>query len=232
MFKFVLFLLLFLCAVVLALVVRSLLFFPIPKGMTLILGAPGSGKTTLASFFCKKFLRCKKNANRNVFSNVPIVGTKKIVPTEDMGKYLIEDGLIVIDEGGIVFNNRHWKKLDNNIIEFAKLYRHYGLTNFIFFSQGLDIDVTFQRLCDRICIVRKSLIPYFIVFRDVKKVITIDDVTHQLIDAYCFRFAPFGTHYVFAPLCWSLFDTYDAPKLPSKQFPIWNNKTLNGGKTE
>lgn len=195
----------------------------IPKGMTLFIGAPGSGKTTLCAYFTKQFKKDKKNKNRSIFCNVPILGTKQLDCATDMGKYLIEDGCVLVDEGGIEFNNRQYKTLDKDVIKFAKLYRHYGITNFLFFSQGLDIDITFVRLCDRICIVRKSYIPFFIFIREVKKYIGIDDISGQLVDKY--EFKKFGFHWVFMPTLWKMFDTYETPYLPSKTFSEWNNKS-------
>jgi len=185
------------------------------------MGAPGSGKTTLAAHFAKVFFKSKKYDDKNIFCNVPILHTKRLDVETDMGKFLVEDGIVIIDEGGIEFNNRNYMNLDKRVIKFAKLYRHYGITSFLFFSQSMDIDVTFTRLCDRICIVSKSLLPYFIKIRTVRKFIGIDDMTHQLVDQY--EFKPLGKHLIFMPTCWKYFDTYETPYLPSKDFLLWNN---------
>ena len=211
----------FLITLLLFLWIRKTFFWDAPKGMTLFIGAPGSGKTTLCAYFVRRFNKKRKNKGRNVYSNVPILKSKKIVPNEDLGRYLVEDGEVIIDEGGIEFNNRKFKTLSPDIIKFAKLYRHYGITNFLFFSQGMDIDITFVRLCDRICLVRKSYLPYFVCVKEVRKFIGIDDLTKQLIDQYEFKFL--GKHLIFAPLCWKMFDTYETPFLPSKSFEEWNN---------
>lgn len=169
----------------------------------------------------KQFNKKRKYKGKQIFCNVPILHSLQFNPTEDMGQFLIEDGVCIVDEGGIEFNNRAYKTLPKSVINFAKLYRHYGITSFLFFSQGMDIDVTFVRLCDRICIVRKSYLPYFICIREVKKYIGIDELTRQLIDAYEFKFI--GRHLVFAPTCWKYFDTYETPPLKAKTFYEWNN---------
>ena len=79
--------------------IKSIFFYPIPEGMTLFIGAPGSGKTTLCAYFAKKFFRSKKYKDKNIYCNVPILHTK-IITRDDMGKFLIEDGIVEIDEGG------------------------------------------------------------------------------------------------------------------------------------
>lgn len=193
----------------------------IPPGMTLFIGAPGSGKTTLAAYFCKRYMR--RHKDKNCFSNVPILGAKRLDCNADLGKVLVEDGMIVVDEGGIEYNNRAYKLLPKTTIQFAKLYRHFGIKHFLFFSQGMDIDITFVRLCDRICIVRKSLLPYFIFIREVRKKVGIDDLTKQLVDQY--EYKPLGFHWVFMPTVWRMFDTYETPFLPSKDWKVWDNKT-------
>lgn len=195
----------------------------IPRGLTVILGVPGSGKTTLAAYFARRARKERAFKKRNVFSNVPIIGTLKIEPRTDFGKYLIEDGMVLVDEAGIEFNNRQFKSLPHNVIEFAKYYRHYGIKAFVFFSQSLDMDVTFQRLADRVMIVKKSVFPYFIATREVRKYIGIDNQTHQLVDQY--EWTPLSRRWVFAPPNWKYFDTYDSPPLEVKQFETWGKTT-------
>lgn len=109
------------------------------------------------------------------------------------------------------------------MIEFAKYYRHYGIKAFVFFSQSLDMDITFQRLADRVMIVKKSVIPYFIAVREVRKYIGIDDQTHQLVDQY--EWTPLSRRWIFAPPNWKYFDTYDSPPLEQKEFEMWGKKT-------
>lgn len=205
-------------------VIKSVFFWDIPTGLVLFLGTPGSGKTSLCAYFSKVFHRRKKYKGMNIYCNVPIIGTLQYNPNEDMGVNDISGGVCLCDESGIFFNNRKFKSLPTTVIEFAKLYRHYGITSFLMFSQGLDIDITFVRLSNKICLVYKSIIPYFICVREVHKYIGIDDISRQLVDNYQYkRFL--GLHLIFAPTCWKYFDTYDCPSLPKKQYIEWANKS-------
>lgn len=203
--------------------IREMFFWDIPTGLVLFIGVPGSGKTSLCAYFSKVFHKRKKYQGQNIYSNVPIIGTLEYNPTDDLGVNSIENGVILCDEGGIVYNNRKFKSLPQSTITFAKLFRHYGISSFLFFSQGMDIDITFVRLSNKICLVYKSLIPGFICVREVVKYIGIDDISKQLIDQFQYK-KSHGLHLIFAPPCWKLFDTYEKPALPEKQFLEWSYK--------
>lgn len=71
---------------------------PYDTGIYLYFGLPRSGKSTYAAKLAKKAL----TAGRAVYSNFPIRGTFQITK-DDIGKYLMEDCLIIIDEAGVDF---------------------------------------------------------------------------------------------------------------------------------
>lgn len=199
--------------------------FACPKGLSLFLGVPGSGKTSLAAYLCSRY-------KGRVFCNVPIQGTFRI-NRNDIGKYDISNGMLCVDEAGIDFNNRFGTRKGSNLsidesqTEWLKLYRHYKIDTFVCFSQRVDIDVTIRGLADRIYILKKLRIPFCVLFIGVKKILTVDkpvgSSTGQIVDAY--RISPSDTHLIFTPPLWKLFDTYDAPSLPTKEFITWGNES-------
>lgn len=192
-----------------------------PSRCSIFYGGPGSGKTTLAAFFARKAIA----SGIDVYSNVPISGCK-ILEKSDIGRYDITDGLVIIDEAGIDYNNRDFK---NNFtsskenqakaLEWWKKHRHEG-AEVLVFSQGFDdMDKKIQGLGSDYYIVRRSLVPGMIVYRRILKRPQIDEHTRQPIDAY--DFAPFSARRVFMRPLWRYFDSFDRMHLPPKEWDIY-----------
>lgn len=178
-------------------------------------GVPGVGKTTVAAYLARNDLKKKKA----VWSNVPIVGAKCLFPEEDIGKYLISNGRVIIDEAGIQYNNRNFKKFSNEATEFFKLHRHYKL-NISVFSQGYnDFDKKIRDLAQRLYILKASILPFFIVSTRIRKKIGINELTKDIVDEY--YLSRFEFKLIFSPPLWKLFSSWDHPSLPEKEWLSW-----------
>lgn len=178
-------------------------------------GVPGSGKTTLASWLAKKAIK----RGINVYSNVPINGTLKLNPKEDLGKYLIEECLVIIDEAGLEHSNREFRTFSKDNRYFYKMHRHYRAKVAVF-SQADDMDIVIRNLAFKFWLVKKSIIPYFTVAKGIHKYIGIDNISHDIKSMYDFDFFIFNK-WVFNPPLWKMFNTYDAKILPEKLFDKW-----------
>lgn len=184
------------------------------NSFSIYFGLPGSGKTTFAAYLSKK--RLKKE--EKVYSNVAIKNTYKIDPIEDVGVYDISDGLLVIDEAGLEYNNRSFKSFPKTALKFFKFHRHYNV-DVVMFSQDLDMDVKLRKLANKIYLVQKSFIPYFVVRRRINRKVGIDPLTKQIIDEYSFAF--FGRKWIFSPKLWKLFNSVEHEELPYKEYEVW-----------
>ena len=192
-------------------------------GIKIYFGVPGSGKTTLAA----KLVHDNLKRGIKTFTNVPIKGGI-LFDSADIGKVDISDGCMVLDEAGIAFNNRKFRTLSQNTIEWLKLHRHYGIREIYVFSQSYDdMDITLRRLADEIYVVKRSLIPCLFSTKRIKVKVGIDDESHQIIDQYYFQFlgikSYFGFHY------WHMFDSWSAPELPVVQwyYSSYGEYTIN-----
>jgi len=178
-------------------------------------GVPGAGKTTIAAALTKKHVRKKIP----VYSNVPITGAYKLEPHLDIGRYMLEKCLIIIDEAGIDYNNRSYKNLSQEEIRYFKYHRHYKASVVIFSQSYDDMDITLRRLAQRYYVVKRSIIPFVVLRKTIGRKVGINETTHDIQDQYFFK--PLGTKRYFAPRYWKYFNTYSHKTLPIKEWGKW-----------
>lgn len=157
----------------------------------------------------------------DVYSNVPITGSYVLDAKKDLGNCMIQNGKVIIDEAGVEFNNRNFKSFSKEAIYFFKYHRHYQLSLDVFSQSFEDMDITIRRLARSFFIVRKSLIPNFIVIRKIIRRVGIDQQTHQIMDQYDFGIPIVDSQWVYCPPLWQLFNTYSKKELPDKEWEQW-----------
>ena len=214
-----------------------------PYSLNIYFGIPGAGKTTLAAYLTKK---ANKQAwpitlaekypsklsdkilaspfwkrRKPVYSNVPITGAYKMDCHKDLGRYMIVNAKGIIDEAGIDYNNRKTKDMSPEEIYFFKYYRHYELDLEVFSQSHEDMDITLRRLASSFYLVKKSLIPGFVVFRRIYRKIGIDRNTHQIIDMYYFMPCGIGSKWIYSRPLWKLFNSFSRKQLPEKEWEVW-----------
>lgn len=226
-----------------AIFVRSFMCPKHPHVLNVYFGVPGSGKTTFAAHLTKWALHesgiirwCRKHDNAlsriilksgyfkrriDVYSNVPITGAYQLNAKDDIGNYMIEDAKIIIDEAGIEYNNRSYKTFPQEAIYFYKYHRHYKTSVDIFSQSFDDMDVTLRRLAQNFYVVRRSLVPFCVVARRIRRKVGVDDTTKQIADLYSMGLPILDTKRIFSPPLWKMFNSYSRKELPHKDFPLW-----------
>lgn len=196
-----------------------------PSSLTILYGAPGSGKSTLLSWFAAWY----QASGIPVYSNVPIRGCMQIT-TDMLGTYDISNGLLLIDEAGIEYNSRDYasafskKSGQAKQLDFYKRHRHYGV-EIIIASQGFDdMDKKLRTLATSMYIVRRSLIPWCIVRKAIRKRPGIDNNTHKPDDLY--DFVPLSAKRIWAPSVWSMFDSFDVEQLPARLLHVYGEDDI------
>lgn len=222
---------------------RSFLCPQHPHVLNVYFGVPGSGKTTFAAYLTKWALHenalirfCRKHQNPvtrvilnsrylkrriDVYSNVPITGAYQLDAKTDIGHYMIENAKVIIDEAGIEYNNRSYKSFPPESIYFYKYHRHYKVSVDVFSQSYEDMDVTLRRLAQNFYVVRRSLVPFCIVARRIRRRVGVDEQTKQITDLYAMGFPVFDTKRIFSPPLWKLFNSYSRKELPQKEWPVW-----------
>lgn len=222
---------------------RSFLCPRHPHVLSVYFGVPGSGKTTFAAYltrwalhenpmitFCRKhenpltgiLLRSKYLKRRiDVYSNVPITGAYQLDAKTDIGFYMIENAKIIIDEAGIEYNNRNYKNFPQEAIYFYKYHRHYQTSVDVFSQSYEDMDVTLRRLAQNFYVVRRSLVPFCVVARRIRRKVGVDEQTKQIQDLYSMGMPLLDTKRIFSPPLWKMFNSYSRKDLPKKDWPVW-----------
>lgn len=185
---------------------------------------PGVGKTTLAArFVFWEWIRSKLHRNRykRVLCNFPCAHSFEF-DTKQIGFVDMSESLVLIDEIGIDMNNRNWANMPQETIRALKLHRHYKI-DIIGFSQSyMDMDTTIKRMATEYRLLKKCwLWPFTVKALRITKTISIDDNTHDIVDAY--QFDPWYIRWLttkryYMPLYWHMFDSWNAPKLPKAVF--------------
>lgn len=123
-----------------------------PYKLIFIFGKKGSGKSTLLAKYA-----CRYRAKGwNVFSTEDILGTQKIDYTDIGHRTFPPESLVIIDEVGMIWDNRGFKNFDSAVRDFFKLQRHDHLA-VVMASQTFDVDKKIRDLCDEMYLVKPFL---------------------------------------------------------------------------
>lgn len=114
-----------------------------PYKLWMVFGKKGAGKTT---YLTKRAIKALLEG-RTVYSNIVIPGTVYIDPNDIGKKDLKPNSLLLLDECGLLFDNRQYKSFQRNWLEFYKMMRHYKV-ECVLFSQSFDIDKKLRDLTD------------------------------------------------------------------------------------
>lgn len=136
--------------------------------LDLYVGKKRSGKTTILTALAIKYLL----KGKKVYANYDIPGCYRFDPTMIGFRDLPANSVAILDEIGIVFNNRSWESFDIQKIEWFKLQGHHKVKVIIATQSPTDFDKVIRELVDRIFIVKK-LFRIFIISRRVTKTLDI-----------------------------------------------------------
>ncbi|MEG1971595.1 MAG: ATP-binding protein [Oscillospiraceae bacterium] len=188
----------------------------------MIFGKKGCGKTTLLTKIALQYL--KKGIP--VYSTEPIPGCFIISP-EDVGFYVIpENSVLLIDEVGMIWDNRKHKDFKTEVRDWFKLQRHHKVTVFLF-SQAFDIDKKLRDLTDDMYLVEKKFRVFSYAKRIMKRVVLNESTAESsskldenlMFDSFLMFWAG-SRKFTFIPKYIKYFDSFAIPKLSDKKFEL------------
>jgi len=172
-----------------------------PNKFTQVFAPPGTGKTTLAAYLVRQSIE----QGIPIYSNVPIIGAYEF-DLKDLGKYLFENCILIIDEAGSELSNRNWMhNLNEAQIRFLKKHRHYGVDLWLFSQAYNDVDNKFRDLTTLIVMLKHSKIPFKINGLAIRK--TVDLINGQICEF--FEWDKENSFSFYTPQCWAYFNSYD-----------------------
>lgn len=216
----------FVCFIFILYVVLSVLqicMTPRHGKLELIMGKAGSGKSTLIAHLVKKANKKK----RPVYCNHHVLGAHKI-DAKWLGKYMLEDCDIIIDEAQIEFDNRNFKSFTDELKFFFSNYRHFKCDVYIVSQSWEDLDIKIRRQAKKIYIMQGSIIPFTIMLQRVKMKFGVNEDKTDIVTKFSTNIIPLiGWSLKLNFTVWHYFDSYSKPNLP----PI-PNKSLWGSVKE
>lgn len=189
-----------------------------PYKLYMCFGKKGSGKTTLMTKLCLQY----KKKGWNVFCDREIPGAI-VFPTQEFGKYQFPpNSLILVDEVGLVWDNRNFKSFPEHVKVYFKYQRQYRHVVYLF-SQSFDVDKKIRDLTDHLYIVQ-NYFNCFSIARRVTKFLTVVHASNsaqgesKIVDDYkidSLWFAFFGTVKItYIPKYAKYFKSFNPPELP------------------
>lgn len=208
------------------------------------IGKPRVGKSTILTAKAIKAIKYKefyekiqlsgfewlplKKPYDKVYSTDFIKGTYKIDFT-DLGKYQIENSLIIIDEAGIRADNRNFKNIPKYITDWIAIHGHYK-NDVLWSSQSWDVDKKLRDRTEHIYKINKFLA--WSTATIIYHTLTINEENKDIV--FGFREPGFFEHligFLLPPLkvrywyrrskYYKYFDSFECEKLEDKEFKLW-----------
>lgn len=185
-----------------------------PYKLIMIFGKKGSGKTTNLTKIAIQHIK----AGWIVYSTIDIPGTIKFNVNDVGYKVFPEHSVVLIDEVGMIWDNRDFKSFKPQVRDYFKFQRQYKNKVYLF-SQTFDIDLKLRNLTDEMWLLTNVGRVFSLQKRIIKK-ITINNASENsggvssLVDEYKFDSPLFGGWKItFIPRWVAFFKSYDPKKL-------------------
>lgn len=148
-----------------------------------------------------------------------------MISDEDIGfKQIPPNSVLLVDEVGMIWDNRQFKNFKPEVRDWFKLQRHYRVKVYLF-SQTFDIDKKLRDLTDDMYLIEKRFRIFAYGKRILKKCVLTEATSDQpsridenlKFDSLLFFWAGSRT-LTLIPRWATSFDSFAAPELPAKRY--------------
>lgn len=155
-----------------------------PYKLIMVFGKKGSGKSTLIAKLALKHIKKGKIVYSTIDLKIPGV---RVFDVQNIGQFVFpEDSVVFIDEVGMIWDNRDFKKFRTDVRDYFKLQRHYRNTVYLF-SQTFDIDVKLRNLTDYMFMVKNYGNVFSVAHRVSRKLVVVEPTAEsegRIADGY------------------------------------------------
>lgn len=209
---------------VLAFVVFALLYsfavrkYKNPYKLFMVFGKKGSGKS---SYLIRKAIEYQKKGYV-VYTNMSdcCLDGVRIIDPDKLGDFVpVADSCLLLDEVGMLYDNRNYRNFRPAVRDFFKLQRHYKVVCFLA-SQSFDVDKKLRDLTDEMYLIT-NIATAFSLVRPIRKTVTLTEATAEgesrIAENLKFRFITSWRLY-WIPKTIKYFESFVAPELPSIEY--------------
>ena len=147
-----------------------------PYKLYMVFGKKGSGKS---SFLVRKAMEYQKKGYI-VYTNMSdcCLENVRIIDPDKLGDFVpVQDSCLLLDEVGMLYDNRNFKNFRPAVRDFFKLQRHYRVVCYLA-SQSYDVDKKLRDLTDCMFLVTNILTAFSLV-RPIRKTVTLTEATAE-----------------------------------------------------
>lgn len=191
-----------------------------PWKLYMVFGKKGSGKSTYLVKTALKYMQRGFVVYTNM-TDLMIAGVR-LIDINDLGDFVpVSNSLLLVDEVGMIWDNRNFKSFKPSVRDFFKLQRHYKVLVYLA-SQTFDIDKKLRDLTDAMYL-HVNLFGVLSIGKRIFKSITLTESTSEAESriAENLKFAPvWNWSFTWIPKYRKYFDSFSLPDMPEIEYSV------------
>ena len=194
-----------------------------PYKLFMVFGKKGSGKS---SYLVRQAIRYQKKGYI-VYTNMSdcCLQDIRIIDPDRIGDFVpVANSVLLLDEVGMLYDNRNYRNFKPSVRDFFKLQRHYKVICYLA-SQSFDIDKKLRDLTDEMFLI-SNVATAFSLVRPIRKTVTLTEATAEgesrIAENLKFRFFTSWRLY-WIPSTIKYFESFKVPEKEELKYQLPDN---------